>query len=60
MNKDQAKGMIKDATGTVQETTGRVIGSNEAQLEGISKHVDGHAQRCSTTSRHRSRPGLPL
>jgi uncharacterized protein YjbJ (UPF0337 family) len=45
MNKDQVKGMLKDAAGTVQETTGRVIGSNEQQLKGITKQLDGQAQK---------------
>jgi uncharacterized protein YjbJ (UPF0337 family) len=45
MNKDQVKGTLKDAAGRVQQTTGKVIGSNEQQLKGIKKQVDGHAQK---------------
>jgi len=45
MNKDQIKGTVKDAAGKLQETTGKVIGSNEQQLKGIKKQVDGHAQK---------------
>ncbi len=45
MNKDQVKGTLKDAAGHVQQTTGKVIGSNEQQLKGIKKQVDGHAQK---------------
>ena len=45
MNKDQVKGTLKDAAGYVQETTGKVIGSNEQQLKGITKQVDGHTQK---------------
>ena len=45
MNKDQVKGTLKDAAGKVQETTGKVIGSNEQQLKGIKKQVDGQLQK---------------
>ncbi len=45
MNKDQVKGTLKDAAGHVQETTGKVIGSNAQQFKGIKKQVDGHAQK---------------
>ena len=45
MNKDQVKGTLKDAAGHVQETTGKVIGSNEQQFKGIKKQVDSHAQK---------------
>ena len=45
MNKDQVKGTLKSAAGHVQETTGKVIGSNEQQLKGIKKQADGHAQK---------------
>ena len=45
MNKDQVKGTLKDAAGKVQETTGKVIGSNEQQLKGIKKQVDGQVQK---------------
>jgi uncharacterized protein YjbJ (UPF0337 family) len=45
MNKDQVKGTLKDVAGKVQETTGKVIGSNEQQLKGIKKQVEGHAQK---------------
>ena len=45
MNKDQVKGTLKDAAGKVQETTGKVIGSEEQQLKGIKKQVDGQTQK---------------
>lgn len=45
MNKDQVKGTLKGAAGKVQETTGKVIGSNEQQLKGIKKQADGQAQK---------------
>jgi uncharacterized protein YjbJ (UPF0337 family) len=45
MNKDQVKGSIKTAAGKVQEKTGRAIGSTEQELKGLSKQVDGKAQK---------------
>jgi len=45
MNKDQVKGVIKDAAGKVQEKTGQVIGSTEQQLKGIDKQVEGKIQK---------------
>ena len=45
MNKDQIKGTLKDAAGQVQQTTGKVIGSNEQQLKGLKKQVEGQSQK---------------
>ncbi len=45
MNKDQVKGSLKDAAGKVQETTGKVIGSNAQSLKGMKKQVEGKAQK---------------
>lgn len=45
MNKHQIKGTIKDAAGKVQETTGKMIGSNEQRLKGIKRQVDGRVQK---------------
>ena len=45
MNKDQVQGTLKDAAGKVQETTGKVFGSNEQQLKGMKKQVDGQVQK---------------
>ena len=45
MNKDQVKGIVKDATGKVQEETGKLIGSPEQQLKGIGKQVEGKTQK---------------
>ena len=45
MNKDQVKGVIKDAADKVQEKTGQVIGSAEQQLKGIDKQVEGKIQK---------------
>lgn len=45
MNKNQVKGTIKKAAGKVQETTGKVVGSNEQRVKGIKKQVEGQAQK---------------
>ncbi len=45
MNKDQVKGALKDAAGQVQRTTGKLIGSEEQQLKGIKKQVEGRTQK---------------
>lgn len=45
MNKDQVKGALKEAAGKVQQTAGKVVGSNEQQLKGIKKRVEGQAQK---------------
>ena len=43
MNKQQFKGTLKDAAGKVQESAGKLVGSNEQQLKGIKKQVEGKA-----------------
>ncbi|MGY4831651.1 CsbD family protein [Sphaerotilaceae bacterium SBD11-9] len=45
MNKDQAKGAVKDAAGKVQRKTGEVIGSEEQQAKGMARQVEGKAQK---------------
>ena len=45
MNKDQVKGVIKDAAGKVQQKTGEVIGSDEQQAKGLYKQAEGKAQK---------------
>ena len=45
MNKDQLKGVIKEAAGKVQEKTGKLIGSATQQTKGLAKEVEGNAQK---------------
>jgi uncharacterized protein YjbJ (UPF0337 family) len=45
MNKDQAKGAIKDAAGKFQRKVGEAVGSEEQQVEGIKKQVEGKLQK---------------
>ncbi len=45
MNKDQAKGAIKEAVGKMQTKTGQAIGSDSQQAKGVAKQVEGHIQK---------------
>jgi uncharacterized protein YjbJ (UPF0337 family) len=45
MNKDQLKGVIKEAAGKVQEKIGEVTGSATQQAKGLAKEVEGKAQK---------------
>lgn len=44
MNKDQAKGKMKDMLGKAQEKLGEATGSTKQQLKGMGKQVAGKAQ----------------
>ena len=44
MNKDQAKGKIKDVAGKAQQKVGEATGSTEQQVKGMGKQVAGKAQ----------------
>jgi len=41
MNKDQIKGVATDIAGKVQEQAGKLIGSKEQQIKGLSKQITG-------------------
>ena len=45
MNKDQVKGVAKDAAGKVQETVGKAVDSKEQQAKGLSKQAEGTVQK---------------
>jgi uncharacterized protein YjbJ (UPF0337 family) len=45
MNKDQVKGVSKDIAGKVQESAGKVIGSNAQQAKGLGKQIEGKSQK---------------
>ncbi len=45
MNKDQVKGVVKEAAGKVQEKTGKVIGSTEQQAKGLAKEAEGKIEK---------------
>ena len=45
MNKDQAKGHMKDIGGKMQEKAGDITGSPENQVKGKAKQVEGKMQK---------------
>jgi uncharacterized protein YjbJ (UPF0337 family) len=45
MNKDQVKGVVKDAAGKVQQKTGEAIGSTDQQAKGLVKQIEGKVQK---------------
>jgi uncharacterized protein YjbJ (UPF0337 family) len=45
MNKDQAKGSVKDVVGKAQEKMGEQTGNRDQQAEGMGKQTEGKAQK---------------
>lgn len=45
MNKDQVKGVIKEATGKLQAKTGKIMGNHEQQAKGTVKEIEGQLQK---------------
>jgi uncharacterized protein YjbJ (UPF0337 family) len=44
MNKDQVKGRVEEAKGSVKETTGKVVGNDRLQTQGAVDKAVGKAQ----------------
>ena len=44
MNKDQAKGRIKEAKGKVKEVAGKVIGNKDLEQKGKVQNLSGKVQ----------------
>lgn len=44
MNKDQAKGAVKNIGGKIQEEVGKLVGSKHQQTEGLKHQVAGKLQ----------------
>lgn len=44
MNKDQVKGRVEQAKGSVKETTGKAVGDKDLQAEGTVDKTAGKAQ----------------
>ena len=44
MNKDQVKGRVEEAKGSVKETAGKVVGNPNLQTEGSVDKAAGRAQ----------------
>lgn len=45
MNKDQVKGVSKDIAGKVQESAGKIVGSNSQQVKGLEKQIEGKSEK---------------
>ena len=45
MNRDQLKGIGKNAAGVVQQKVGELTGSKTQQAKGIAKQVEGKVQK---------------
>jgi uncharacterized protein YjbJ (UPF0337 family) len=45
MNRDQAKGTMKDVAGKIQRKTGELTGSTSQQLKGAARQVVGKVQK---------------
>ena len=44
MNKDEVKGKIKQATVTIKDKAGELIGNKRLESEGEAENAEGHAQ----------------
>lgn len=45
MNKDQVKGMVKEATGKAQKKVGQLIGNQDQVVKGTVKQAEGKTQQ---------------
>ena len=45
MNRDQAKGRVKEAVGKVQQKAGQATGSSRQEAKGAAKQVAGKVQK---------------
>ena len=45
MNRDQAKGTLKDVAGKIQRKTGELTGNGTQELKGAAKQVAGKVQK---------------
>lgn len=45
MNKDQVKGTVKEVAGKVQTKVGKITGSTEQQVKGVSLATEGKVQK---------------
>jgi uncharacterized protein YjbJ (UPF0337 family) len=45
MNKDQAKGALKNVEGKIQEQAGKLTGNTKQRIKGLTKQVAGKVQQ---------------
>ena len=59
MNRDQAKGTMKDVAGKIQRKAGELTGSTSQQLKGAAKQVVGKMQKTVGDVREDSKKNPP-
>ena len=59
MNRDQAKGTLKDVAGKIQRKTGELTGSTSQQVKGAAKQVVGKVQKAVGDVREDSQKNPP-
>jgi len=59
MNRDQAKGTMKDVAGKIQRKTGELTGSTSQQVKGAAKQVAGKVQKAVGDMREESEKKPP-
>jgi uncharacterized protein YjbJ (UPF0337 family) len=59
MNRDQAKGTMKDIAGKIQRKTGEVTGNGTQQVKGAVKQVAGKVQKAFGDAREDSQKNPP-
>jgi uncharacterized protein YjbJ (UPF0337 family) len=52
MNKDQAKGHMKDFAGKVREKLGSLLGNRKEQAKGLANQVEGKVQKAVGDLKH--------
>jgi uncharacterized protein YjbJ (UPF0337 family) len=57
MNRDQVKGRMKEAGGTIQQKAGKATGNRSAQAKGMLKRGVGKLQKSAGDSREDAEKG---
>lgn len=57
MNRDQVKGRVKEAAGTVQQKAGKAAGSVTQQAKGLAKRAAGKVQKVVGDARNDAEKG---
>ena len=57
MNRDQVKGRMKEATGTIQQKAGKATGNRSQQAKGLLKRGVGKVQKTAGDSRDDAEKG---
>ena len=57
MNRDQAKGTMKDTAGKIQRKAGEATGSTKQQVKGGARQVEGKVQKTVGNAREDAAKG---